>query len=482
MATTRIIPMHKNSGKSVQQTLRGRIQYAVNHEKTDQGTLVSCHQCFAKNAEKVFALTKDIYVKKTGRKQKSDVIAYQVRQSFKGKEVDPQTANEIGYKLAMEITKGKHAFIVATHIDTGNIHNHIIWNSTEQSCERKWRNEFNSSEKVAEISDRLCADYNLSVIKEPKSKGKNYAEHKGKNNQLNHSDKIRISIDEALKEKPKNFEEFLLRMQEKGYKIKRGKHISFLGNKQEKFIRLRSLGENYSEENIRAVIEKDKTHKPFSTSKKYKRIFVLKSTQKVSLVVDLTNICNAQKGKGFEQWAIKHNVQELAKTINFLCDNQIESYNQLSNKINEINNKNVNISDIENIDLRLKEISKIQKSVIQFAKTKPIQDKYKASGYSADFKQAYVTDLLLFKEAKNKLKELGLSKVPKMKDLKEEYASLQTEKKKLYAIYHENKKDLKDFENVKRNVDLILNINQKTTDQNQELQVENRKRSNDLSL
>ena len=80
------------------------------------------------------------YERTTGRSQKSDVIAYQVRQSFKPGEVTPEEANRIGYEFAERFLKGKHAFIVATHTDRAHIHNHIIYNSTALDGTRKFKN------------------------------------------------------------------------------------------------------------------------------------------------------------------------------------------------------------------------------------------------------------------------------------------------------------------------------------------------------
>ena len=62
-------------------------------------------------------LSKRQYELATGRRQKSDVIAYQIRQSFKPGEITAEEANKVGYELAMRFTKGKYAFIVATHTD-----------------------------------------------------------------------------------------------------------------------------------------------------------------------------------------------------------------------------------------------------------------------------------------------------------------------------------------------------------------------------
>ena len=140
MATTRIIPMHVNKGKTIAQCLTERTDYAKNPDKTEDGEYISAYACDAKTADSEFLLSKRQYRQLTGREQASDVIAYQIRQSFKPGEATPEEANRIGYEFAKRFTKGDHAFIVCTHTDKKHIHNHIIWNSTTLDCTRKFRN------------------------------------------------------------------------------------------------------------------------------------------------------------------------------------------------------------------------------------------------------------------------------------------------------------------------------------------------------
>ena len=104
------------------------------------------------------------YERTTGRSQKSDVIAYQVRQSFKPGEVTPEEANRIGYEFAERFLKGKHAFIVATHTDRAHIHNHIIYNSTALDGTRKFKNFWLSTFAVQRLSDLICLEHQLSTI------------------------------------------------------------------------------------------------------------------------------------------------------------------------------------------------------------------------------------------------------------------------------------------------------------------------------
>lgn len=121
MATTRLIAMHRNKGKSIAQCLKARTDYAMNPKKTADGELVSAYACDPHTVDAEFALSKREYFAITGRESKNEVIAYQVRQSFRPGEVTPEEANRIGYELAERFLKGDYAFIVATHIDRKHI-------------------------------------------------------------------------------------------------------------------------------------------------------------------------------------------------------------------------------------------------------------------------------------------------------------------------------------------------------------------------
>ena len=125
MAATRLIALHVNKGKTVAQCLADRTDYSQNAAKTNDGEFISSYECDPKTADEEFLLSKRQYQHITGRQQKNNIIAYQIRQSFKPGEITPEEANQVGYETAMRWTKGKHAFIVATHIDKSHIHNSV---------------------------------------------------------------------------------------------------------------------------------------------------------------------------------------------------------------------------------------------------------------------------------------------------------------------------------------------------------------------
>ena len=127
MAATKLIAMHQNIGRSIMQCLKDRTDYAKNGEKTEDGKYISSYQCHPEFVDLEFAEQKKKYLRNTWRQPKGDVIAYQIRQSFKPGEITPEEANEVGYETGMRFTKGNHAFIIATHVDRAHIHNHIIF-------------------------------------------------------------------------------------------------------------------------------------------------------------------------------------------------------------------------------------------------------------------------------------------------------------------------------------------------------------------
>ena len=127
MATTRIIPMHINKGKTIAQCLKARVDYVKNPDKTEGGALISAYACSPETADQEFLLARSEYMAITGRKIHNEVIAYQLRQSFKPGEVTPEEANKIGYELASQFLKGEHAFIVATHNDRRHVHLHVVY-------------------------------------------------------------------------------------------------------------------------------------------------------------------------------------------------------------------------------------------------------------------------------------------------------------------------------------------------------------------
>lgn len=198
-------------------------------------------------ADEEFLLSKRQYAQLTGRDQgERDVIAYHLRQSFKPGEIDPATANKIGYDLAMSLTKGKHAFLVCTHVDRSHVHSHIIFNSTALDYTKKFRNFWGSSFAIRKISDRLCVENGLSIIEKPKRSRGSYGTWIGDEKQPTLRECLTELIDGNL-EKSLTLEELKAALHNSGCEVKHGAHLAVKLPQGKRFIRCDSLGKSYTE-------------------------------------------------------------------------------------------------------------------------------------------------------------------------------------------------------------------------------------------
>ena len=450
MAATRVITMHINKGKTVAQCLADRTDYAKNPDKTDNGQLVSSYECNPDTVDAEFALSKREYFQITGRTQENDIIAYQVRQSFKPGEITPEEANAVGYEFAKQFTKGNHAFIVCTHIDKKHIHNHIIWNSTTLDCTRKFRDFWGMAKVVRILSDIICFKHGLSIIDKPKKHGKSYNSWLGEKEHISNRDYLKEAIDKALAQKPKTYDEFFALLRQDGYTVVPGKHLTFSHPRQKKNIRVRSLGEGYSERDIQSCILGNKVHSPKTKKKQY---------EKTNLLYDIEKMINSGKGAAYENWAKKFSAKQIAKSIMFLKEHNFANYDEFAKDVKEKQEKYAELSEkIKVSEKRLSEIAVLKKHIINYSKTKDIYVEYRKSGYSKKYLAEHEADILIHKAAKKAFDELKLDKLPSVKSLNSEYAKLLSAKKEDYAEYIKLQKEVREMLLHKQNYEYILGI------------------------
>ena len=446
MAATRLIALHKNKGKSVAACLKSRTDYVQNPDKTEQGELVSSYECSPLTVDEEFMLSKRQYELATGRRQKSDVIAYQIRQSFKPGEITAEEANKVGYELAMRFTKGKYAFIVATHTDRKHIHNHIIYNSTALDSTRKFRDFLLSGLAVQRLSDLICLEHQLSVIEI-----KPYRERQKRTlypPKESNRDCLCGVIDNILAEKPKDYEDFLQKLEQQGYEVKRGKYTSVKGTRQKRFIRFRTLGAGYSEEELKTVISGEAEHHP---RQKQKRIV---PEQKFQMLVDIQAKLAEGKSMGYARWAKRYNLKEMSKTLIFLQEHKIGSTDELNERAAAATEKYHQLGDsIKASENRLAEIAVLKAHITNYAKTRPVYDAYRKTGYSKRFLETHRTEITLHKAAKAAFDEANLKKLPKVKELDAEFAELLTKKKAAYPDYRKARNEMQELVRAQKNVE-----------------------------
>ena len=448
MAATRLIPLHVNKGKTVARCLADRVDYSQNPEKTEDGKYVSSYGCNPETVDEEFLLSKRQYVQITGRKSKKDVIAYQIRQSFKPGEVTPEEANQIGHELAMRFTKGAHAFIVATHTDQKHIHNHIIFNSTTLDCTRKFRDFYFSGIALRRISDLICLEHGLSVIK-PKA----YCDReKYQDTRFTKSKRgeIREAIDTILLEEPKDFEDFLKKMEREGFFIRREKQLAILLEGSVRPIRFKSLGKGYTEEDIVKRILGDESLVPKSKSFAERINYSL---------IDIQKKLQEGKGGGYQRWAKVFNVKQTAKTILFLQERGIYDYESLKQITDSAADRMTELgASIKAKEKRLGEIRALKTHIINYAKTRDVYVEYRKSGYSKKFFEAHREELALHKAAKEAFAQSGLEKLPTVKQLNQEFYEILQAKKEEYEEYRKLKDELREYQIARKNMEIVLDI------------------------
>ncbi len=450
MATIRIISMHVTKGSTMAQSLTDRTEYSKNPEKTNGGELISSYACDPATVDAEFLFSKRQYSTLTGREQASNVIAYQIRQSFRPGEVTPEEANKLAYELASRFLKGKHAFIVCTHRDKSHVHSHIIFNSTTIDCKHKFRDFLGSGKAVARLSDTICLEHRLSIIEAPKLGNNNYNKWLGDKARPSHRELLRATIDSTLAKKPEDFEVFLKLMADTGYEVKQGVPITFRSIGQKQNIRLRSLGEDYSEEEIRAVISGARSHTP-----RKKR--VAPAPPKTNLLIDVQAKLDAGKGTGYAQWAKVFNLKQMAQTVMFLQEHELTDYNELAAKTAAVTARfNKLATQIKVAEKRMAEIAVLKTHIINYSKTRDVYTGYKAAGYSKKYLAENESDIIIHKAAKKAFDELGVKKLPTVRSLQDEYAKLLAGKKAAYVEYRAARDEMKELLIHKNNIDHIL--------------------------
>ena len=430
MAVTKIKP--------IKSTLKKALDYIQNPNKTDGKMLVSSFGCSYETADIEFGFTLSQAL------DRGNNLAHHLIQSFEPGEVDYEKAHEIGKQLADAVTKGQYEYVLTTHIDKGHIHNHIIFCAVNFVDYHKYVSNKRTYYGIRNISDRLCRENGLSVlVPEKGGKGKNYAVYK---KEKTAKAKLKLAVDTLIPQ-VSDFEELLARLQAAGYEIKPGKYISCRAPGQERFTRLKTLGADYTAEAIKERI----------AGKRTKAAKAPKEQRGVSLLIDIENSIKAQESRGYEQWAKIHNLKLAAKTMNFLTEHKIEQYADLISRIEEINAENVKTADaLKSVEKRLTDMAVLMKHVTTYQKTKPVYEAYRRVKDKDAYRAKQESSLILHEAAAKALKAAGVTKLPNLAAMQEEYGKLQAQKEALYADYGNLKKQVKEYDVIKQNIDSIL--------------------------
>ncbi len=457
MAVVHFSNRHISKNQTLKECIQFHIDYAKNPEKTQNGLLVSAYECNPETATEEFLISKKMYEMITKRSQPKDKdnISYMLMQSFKPEEITPQKAHEIGYQFAYEFTKGEHQFVVSTHTDKEHIHNHVEFNSTSLDCTHKFNAYKRWGISAQKLSDKICKEHCLSTVKEPQQKSKQYAEWKAKKENKSWKQTLKSTIDEMIPQS-KNFEDFIENMRKQGYEVKQGKQISFRAVGQNRFTRMKTLGVEYTEiaiaEKIKLQQLKEKTSKKSITS-----------------FINIEQKKKEGKGAAYEQWAKIFNVKQAANTVNFLTENDI-NYQTLEQQVQNSTERFHEISDqLKQKEKQIKEVLELKTNIIYYARTIDIYKQYQKTKDKQNFKKEHNEDIIKHEKAKAFFEKTNQKKLPKVKELQQQYQNLLAEKQQLYQQYTTVKKEMLEYQMAKQNMDKLLQTKQKNSEKDQEI-------------
>ena len=297
----------------------------------------------------------------------------------------------------------------------------------------------------------ICLENGYSVIEHPMGKGKKYNKWLGENYRRTHRDELREAIDIALMEKPQTLEELLKLLEAAGWEIKRGKHVSFRKPGQQRFKRLESLGEEYSEEALTAVFKGSRAHKP-------KRNYhgLSKQNERLALLTNIQAKMQKNGSPGYERWSKTYYLKQMAKTVLYMSEHDLD-FETLKKEAAEKSQRNDELlSQINAIDTRLKQISDLKIQITNYIRTKDVYQEYHKHGNSKKFAAEHEQELAMHKAAKQAFDALGLKKLPTIKSLSAEYDQLVVEKKKLYAEYRQVHEQMTEMLTVRANMEQML--------------------------
>lgn len=415
--------------KTIKSNLQAVINYGKNGDKTDNGILVSSINCSVNTAYEEMALTKKFFHKE------DKTLGYHIIQSFKGNEVSPKTANQIGKELAEELWGDKYQVVICTHINKKNVHNHLILNSVSFIDGKKYHNSNSEIAFMKEASDNLCIKYRLSLVNSTRAE-KEKAFRQNHIDYFNRRDekmqKIITDIDETIKSS-RRYSDFKLNLKAKGYEnIKdSGKYLSLKTPYYSRNVRIdRAFGERYSVQGIKErIYYKEKEKIPVANLNKeyYRKVytgikinkFLLNTSSFYRLYVHYLYFFgklpakNQYKELTPEYYKQRRKNNMIFEEINFLARNSFKSISELENHMNNLEkqlpelkgkrellwrkHKSANENDKANI---LKEINALSDKIDTIQAQKRACNRIIAR--YEEIKKDYKKEI----EAKNKSKEL----------------------------------------------------------------------------
>ena len=450
--------------RNIKTTLNKAIDYITNPTKTNNSKFVYGYNVTPKTASIEFSFTEKMAQSIKGDyKRENGNLAYHIIQSFDYNDIiTPEEALEIGKKTVEEFTGGKFEYVIATHIDRTCIHNHIIFNSVSYVDYKRFNSEpYKTIAKLHRVSDTICEEKGLTILKAQKNDSKTYYEWLMDKQGLSWKKTLKNIIDKNIVN-AKTFDEFIELMKNDKYEIKQGKYLAFKCAGQERYIRCYKLGNNYSEEMIKSRIEN-----------KSKFIFNRQTVSRRPLPLDVLLMLKSRKQAITNIKDIAGLILKLEKDYNIKTMKDIKTEKGLySIKYNELK------KDVKSLEEKIKSLQEEQRNILIYLKYKNINDSYKKSFNKKKFYEKYESELILFESAEKSIKNLKLEDIENLKDKNEEdIKSMQ----KQYVELNKNLKLEKDkIETIEKLESKLNKILEKEKEKEQDQEQTKKKKKNIL--
>ena len=439
MAITRI--------HAIKATVSGAVNYICNDDKTDSSLLISYFGTTPESAANDFKFT-------LSHTDSSDPNkAFHLIQSFAPGEVSATEAHKIGEELADRLLKGKYSYIVTTHTDKGHIHNHLLFCAADNIDYKKYHDCKRTYWDIRHLSDELCEEHNLSVIRENQHKAKKYKEWLADKNGTSWKSKLKSDINETIKQ-AHTYEEFLTLMEAKGYQIKDSeispeahKYIGFLAPGQVKWIRGRekSMGPEYTKERIKERIEE----KARIRAERMKKL-----TSGPRTLID-TSEDKFADSPGLMRWAEKENLKRAAQIQSKLAEMGFKSLDEVDDRIESLHQQaKAGKKATTSLDKDIKTAADILHYARQYSEKAKYERNYKKSKDPERYYQAHSYDLHLAWGARDILERAGINpETINLHEIESRYEKLNADREKTSVAY---KKAEKECEQLKQSRDALL--------------------------
>ena len=354
--------------------------------------------------------------------------------------------------------------MIATHIDKGHCHNHIIFNAVNYVDFHAYRSNKRTYRELRQLSDEICKEHGLSVIPPSQNKGMDYKEYTEAKRGTSWKQKLKQTID-RLVITAKDYDDFLRLMQEAGYEIKTGKYISFRAEGQERFTRSKTIGENYIEERIKERIAG-------RTPRRNRRQTVPKG---ISLIGDIQERIRLIDSKGYEYKAKLTILKEAARTLNYLTENNLLQYADLEKKVEDVHSSYDRTGkELKSVEARLREVQPLIKNISNYQRLKPVYGAFQRAKDKPSFKAKHEAELVIFEAARSTLLAMqGDEKLPSLKTLQAEQQRFLDEQQRLYDERAKLKKEARIIDTMKANVDDFLKpVSEREQEQKRNNQIE----------